>query len=145
MKPPIGGILVLGATRRAHRKRRHRRVTAVIGGGGHDRQPRTAVRAIDERIPKSPIGWVEQLSKTIVAGGDVRRDENWAVDRFAAFDNVETTVAAHRPPFPVNPIDPGQRRWFACKGCDELVEPVDRSFDLDTNRAAVVADEPAET
>ena len=71
MKAPVGGILVLGLARRAHGKAGHRGQGPVIGDSAHDREPRPAVGAVDERIAVAAIAGVAQLAQAVLAGGAV--------------------------------------------------------------------------
>ena len=65
--PPIRRILVLRPARAAHLEPRHRRQRPVVGDAAHDREPRAAVGAVDERVAVAPVGRVEQLAQAVVA------------------------------------------------------------------------------
>ena len=81
MEPPIGRVLVFLAGTPAHREAGHRGPRTVVGAAGDDRQPRPAVRAIQERIAIAAVGRVEQLGE---AGGTrchVGRNQHLAVAR----------------------------------------------------------------
>ena len=71
----VGGVGVLGPAVRAQREAGHRGARPVVGHRGHDRVPRPAVRAVDERVPEPPVGRVVQLAQAVGAGGGVRRDQ----------------------------------------------------------------------
>ena len=45
---------------------------AVVGRAGDDREPRAAVRTVEERIAEAAIDGVEEFFQAIVAGGDIR-------------------------------------------------------------------------
>ena len=71
----VAGVVVLGRARGAEREPGHRGVGSVVGQPHGDREPRTAVRAVDERVAVPAVGRVEQLAQAVVAHGDVGRDE----------------------------------------------------------------------
>ncbi len=52
-------IVVLRLARGAHLEAGHRRGRPVVGDAAHDREPRAAVRAVDERIAVAAVGGVE--------------------------------------------------------------------------------------
>jgi len=57
----------------AHREGRHGGGGTVVGQCRDDREARTAVRAVDERVAKPAVSGVEQLREALLAGGAVRR------------------------------------------------------------------------
>ena len=80
---------------RAHREARHRRGRAVVGQPGDDREPRTAVRARDERVAEPAVGRVEQLAQAVGAQSRRRADERDARPAAAGHDR-EPAVATER-------------------------------------------------
>jgi hypothetical protein len=62
--------------RAAHPERRHGRKSSVIRDVFHNGKPRTAVGAVDKRVSVSAVSGVKQFGKTMLAGGDFRRDGN---------------------------------------------------------------------
>ena len=83
VEPPVSRVLVLPTAFRAHRERAHRRPLAVVRQCLDDREPRPAVRAVDERVTEPPVAGIEQLGETGGARRGVGRDEPipCAVDR----------------------------------------------------------------
>jgi hypothetical protein len=75
MESAVPGVPVFPLAGRAHRKRRHGGVRAIIGHRAGDGKTRTAIRAIDERVEVPAIGRVEHFLSTIIADGDVGRDQ----------------------------------------------------------------------
>src|SRR5689334_2312501 len=67
-------VVILGATLRAHVEVRHGRERTIIRYAAHDRESRTAVRAIDERIAVAAIRRIEQLAEALVTGRTVGHD-----------------------------------------------------------------------
>ena len=71
VKAPIQGIVILGLALGAHGKSGHRGLWPVVGNAARDSEARTAVRAIQKRIPIAPIRRVEQFAQAIGTGGGV--------------------------------------------------------------------------
>ena len=92
MEAPIGGVLVLAAAVGAHRESGHRRVRPVVRDGPDDREAGPALRAVDERVAEAAVVRIEELPKTVVARGHVRRHDRGAVRRPARGD-LEALVA----------------------------------------------------
>ena len=62
----------------AHRELLHARALAVVRHGLEDGQARAAGRAVDEGVQVAAVFGVEELGAALVAGRDVRRDEDVA-------------------------------------------------------------------
>ena len=62
----------------AHREIAHRSAFPVVRHRIEYRQPRSALRAVDERVKIAPVATVEKLFSAFVAGGNVGRNENIA-------------------------------------------------------------------
>ncbi len=88
MKSPVRGIFVLGPAFGAHAEWGHGGALAVIGGTRDDRQPRSAVGAIEKRIMISAIMRVEQLGQAVVTSGHIGRyEDRTACVALAGFDS----------------------------------------------------------
>src|ERR671938_155723 len=61
MEPPILGVLVLAPALGAHREAGHRRQRPVVRDADDDREARSALRAVDERVAVAAILGVEEL------------------------------------------------------------------------------------
>ena len=61
-------------TRSHMAKRGHGGRRPVVRQAADDGEPGPAVGAVDERVPVTPVGRVEQLGEAALAGGDVRRN-----------------------------------------------------------------------
>ena len=82
VEPPVGRVVVLRARTSAHiGKPAIVVVDPVVGHAGDDREPRPAVRAVDERVAVAAVGRVAQLAQAVGAGRGVRRDERGAPGR----------------------------------------------------------------
>ena len=75
VKPPIERVGILCGAGGAHGKAIHRGCRSVIGQRANDGKARSTVGAVDKGVMKASVGGVEQLAQTVVARGDVRRDE----------------------------------------------------------------------
>ena len=108
------------------------------GQRGDDGEPRSAVRAADERVPVAAVAGIGQLGQAVVAGGHVRRGEGAAgVVRDAVADH-ESAAAAKCHRLGVDLLHDGQRRRAGGQFAPELGEPVRRSLDFDDDAVAVV-------
>ena len=72
VKAPVGRILVLRPAGGAHLESGHRRQRSVVGHPAHDREARSAVGAVDERVPVAAILGIEQLAQAVGARRRVR-------------------------------------------------------------------------
>ena len=71
VKTPVEWVGILRGTLRTHGKTIHRRGRSVIRQRPDDGKARSAVGTVDKRVVIAPIGGVEQLAQTIIAGGDI--------------------------------------------------------------------------
>ena len=143
MEAAVGRVLVLPPAVVAEREPRHRRVRAVVGDGGDDREPRPALRAVDERIPVAPVRRVEELTQAVGAGGHVGRHERRPSCRRAGRDR-ERPLAESAKALRVEGLETGQTRRLLLKRDRERVEGAGRPLDLDHDAVSVVSDVAAE-
>ena len=73
MKPPVQRIVVFRLTLGAHRETSHRGVWPVIRDVAHNRESGSAVGAVDEGIPVSPVASIEHFAEAIGTDRHVRR------------------------------------------------------------------------
>ncbi len=139
----VGGIFVLASAVGAHRKPGHRRVRAVVGRATDDREPRPALRAVDERVAVAPVGRVEELPQAVVAGGDVGGNRSGARGRFARLD-PEPALVPGRNRLRRHGVDARERRRFIPQRRGEGVERAGVALGLHDDSLAVVEDEAAE-
>jgi hypothetical protein len=66
METPIRGIVVLGLARIAHSEQPHRRFGPVVGCPFDDREARSAIRAIDERVVVPAIARIVKLGQAVI-------------------------------------------------------------------------------
>ena len=71
VKTPVEWVGILRGAGGAHGKTIHRGGRSVIGQRANDGKARSAIGAVDKRVVIAPIGGVEQLAQTIIAGGDI--------------------------------------------------------------------------
>src|SRR6266567_4359684 len=67
----IQRVVVLPLALVAHREGRHRGLRAVVGNAARDREPRTAVGAVQKRITITAIARVKQFAEAIGASSRV--------------------------------------------------------------------------
>jgi hypothetical protein len=71
MESSVTGVVVLVGAGPAHGEARHRRVGPVVREPDRDREARSAIRAVDERVAVAAVVAIEQLAEAVVAYGDV--------------------------------------------------------------------------
>ena len=95
----------------AQREAGHRRSSAGrTGRRVDDREPRPALRAVDERVAVAAVARVEELAQAVVARGDVRRDQRRAARRLRSRAIAELGLAARRRAADVDGVDARERR-----------------------------------
>ena len=75
VKTPVEWVGILRGALGTHGKTIHRRGRSVIRQRSDDGKARAAVSAVDKGVVIASVGGIEQLAQTIVAGGDIGRDE----------------------------------------------------------------------
>lgn len=75
VKTPVEWVGILRGALGTHGKTIHRGGRSIVRQRADDGKARPAVSAVDKRVVIAPIGGVEQLAQTIIAGGDIGRDE----------------------------------------------------------------------
>ena len=144
VEPAIGRVVVLRGARRAQGEARHRGQRAVVGNVAHDREPRPAVRAVDERVAEPTVAGVGQLGQAVGAGRAVGRDQRRAASAGLARHNAETDAAAGLDGRRPHRVDPRQRRRLLLKQREEIADVRRRSLDLDEDAGRVVAHLPGQ-
>ena len=121
VEPAVSRVFVLPTAFRAHRERAHRRPLAVVRQCLDDREPRPAVRAVDERVTEPPVAGVEQLGETGGARRGVGRDEPipCAVDRGVDGEPAQSFHGGRRPR---DGLDARERRRLAGERGRERLE-----------------------
>ena len=94
MEPPVSRVMVFALAFRAHPEGRHGGLGPVVRYVEYDRVPRPAVGAVDERIVKTPVRRVEQLTEAVVAYSHVRGYEDELPVNGPALAYGEGAVAA---------------------------------------------------
>ena len=94
---------------------RLRRVRSVVGNVYDDGKARSATHAVDKRITKSLVVFVESFAQAIVANADVGRNERAFRFPNFAFDNAKTGFARSRDFFDFDRGNARRRRGFSPK------------------------------
>src|SRR5262249_29969170 len=105
VEAPVVGVFVLGAASGTEVKGRHRGACPVVRRTADDRQTRTAIGAVEERIAVAAVGRVEQLGQAGVAGGDVGANEDGTGAFGLAHLDAETPIAPRGTGLPANLVD----------------------------------------
>ena len=141
VEAPIAGSLVLLPAGLAHREVAHRRSRPVVREGLDDRESRTAVGAVDERVPVPAIVRVEELAQARVAGGGVGRDEPIAGGAFDADVDVEPGEPVDVLGRPADVVHHGERRRGARRAPPRTHRATGRRpFQVDLDHTVGVAD-----
>ncbi len=143
VKPPVRRVVVLVGARHAHRKPGHGGERPVVGNVADDREPRTAVGAVDERVAEAAVGRVGQLAEAVGAGSGVGGDERVpGPSDWTGHDREPRCPSGGRGGVR-DPFDLRERRPVAQRG-DELRHVPARPFDLGEHPVDVVAHMPGE-
>ena len=116
----------------------------VVGDAAHDREPRAAVGAVDERIAVAAVRRVEQLGQAVRAGRGVGRDQRLGLARAGAGSDLEAGLAPRPSSFGRDALDRGQRRRLGGQALEEARDRLRRPLHLEQDAALVVEDEAAE-
>jgi hypothetical protein len=118
---------------------------AVVGDSPCDREPWSAIGAIQERITVTSIRGVKQLAQAVGAGrGVCRNSRAYFAVNFAGYD-AEAWLVYQRQLFENHGIDAGERRSFTSQPCTKSVNAVTRAFHFDGHAICVITDETSET
>ena len=69
---------------------------AVVRDAADDREPGTAIGAVDERIAVAAVGGIEQLGQAVGTGGRVRGDERLRLAAALGLDDPELALSGRR-------------------------------------------------
>ena len=94
VEAPVARVLVLRPAGGAHLEARHRRERTVVGDAAHDREPRPAVRAVDERVAVAAVAGVPQLGQAVRARRGVGRHERVGAAVTLAGDDLEARAVS---------------------------------------------------
>ena len=144
MEAPVGRRFVLAAAVGAQHEGRHRRVRPVVGQAARDRVARSAVRAVDERIPPAPVFRGEELVQAVRAHGGVGRDGGRDRPATTRLDD-EGDALLGRLVARLQHRDACERGWLATQSFDQRIDRRQAALRLDLDALRVVAhptDEP---
>ena len=131
-------VVVLGPAGARTLEARHRRQRPVVGDAAHDREPRPAVRAVDERVAVAAVGGVEELG----AGSRRRWRCRPRPARRGSPPCGLARIAKPRAPDGATPrataLDRRQRRRLRRAAAQEALDGVDVALDLEQDAALVV-------
>ncbi len=136
----VGGIAILALAVRTHPESRHAGVGPVVRDGPHDRQARSAVRAVDERVAKSAVARVEEFAPARLAGRRVGNDPGADLSPCTRDDAKTRRRWSRGEAAAVQLRDPRQRRALAEEAPAELVALTLVAPDADQHPFGIVAD-----
>ena len=139
----VPGVLVLAAAIGAEQEPCHRGQRPVVRNADDDREPRSALRTVDEGVAEPPIVRIEELSEALVAGRDVRRDRRRPTRRRACLDD-ELGVPTWGRRLGKNGIHTRERGCLATQVGREPIELGGLSLGLDDHSLAVIEYETRE-
>ncbi len=146
VESPVRRVPVFALAGRAKPELAHAGPGPVVGQVIDDRGPRAAVGAVRERIPIPPILRVEELIQTVVAGGDVGREQPIGRDGRLALLDSETRTGGElmlRGP-DLDLLHPGARRRVRSKPEYEQIDRLLRAGDLDLHLTGPIDDASVE-
>ena len=120
---PIGGIVILPSTCRAHLEGNHRRVVPVIGQVGDNRDSWAAVSARDEWVAIPSVGRVEQFFDTVTTDRRVRRDQRSITVGLVAGSDRKMICNKGSDLFGCHTVDLGKWRRL-------MAHPIEKQVDL---------------
>ena len=141
VKTPVEWVGILRGALGAHGKTIHRRGRSVIRQRSDDGKARAAVSAVDKGVVIASVGGIEQLAQTIVAGGDIGRDERRVRGLILRCYDAKTLFIGGIPTVDcqVHNLDmlyAGCRRRMLRKRGDKSIERIGRSVRLDVHAVA---------
>src|SRR5208283_2474868 len=133
VKAAVARVVVFRLALRAHCELFHRCVRAVVGQGLDDAEAWAAIRAIDERITMATVPGIENFTKTIRTGGDVRQHERGLVAAGFAGADFKILEAGRIQPRGFEALDETARRFFGFEPQKKLFQRGARAFNFDEN------------
>ena len=133
----VGGAAIFALTGLAHGERRHGRIGAIVGDGLDDAQTRPAMCAIGEGIAEATLERIDDFLGASRANRGVRRDLSVRVAGKTLGDpKSRRQRTGENARFDL--IDPRQRRRFALKADDEILDGASAPPDARQNALAIV-------
>ena len=138
MKAPVKRVAILCGALGAHGKAVHRRGRSVIRQRSDDGKAWAAVGAVDKGVVKASVGGVEQFAQTVVARGDVGRDERRVGGLILRRHNAKALLAGGVPSVGLqvcnsDMLNAGRGRRVLRQRGDKAVKCLDRSMRLDVH------------
>ncbi len=144
MKTAIVGIIVFGLTRGAHAEGSHGGARSVVRDIANDSEARTAVGAVDEGIAEAAVARIEHLAETVVADGDIGRDERFGRSIETAGEDAEGSFGLRLGVARKKRSDFCQRRSFGGETFEEAIKLVGLALNLNGYAGWRVGDEADE-
>src|SRR3990172_1855349 len=126
----------------AKRETSHRCVGSVVRNVFDNRKAWSAVGAVDERVKKTPIRRVQELSETIGANRDIWGNGLEGVLDGSRVNDFKSGKPIRRSRADLAGVDPGERRCFAFQCGVKLLDKFRWTVDLDIDAGGGVSHPP---
>ncbi len=133
VKAAVGRMFVLSTAQRAQGKAVHGGIHAVVGHIPDDREPRAAVRAVDEGISVAPVAGIEKFLQAVGTGGEVRRDADDLFSLRLACQDLKIAVSLRGDIYGGDLGDLGVRRALSRNSRQESLNGLHRAFHFRNN------------
>ncbi len=137
---PVGRILVLCLTSRAHGENLHGGLGAIVRHGLDDGITRPAKRAVDEGIVIPPVLWVREFRQAIWTSGHVERNERPGGTTGLGGQNHEIPQALYLGCFDLKGRNQGQAGHGLFEIILEFLQGLGRTFQFNDHALGGVAD-----
>src|SRR5262249_10288781 len=137
---------ILGPAERAHGKCGHGGALAVIGRAGDDREPRSAVGAIEEGIAITPVVRIEKLGQAVVASRHIggNEDRSRCVARRLTGLDPKLAIAKWRLSVPRQAVNLCEWRKFGDQVEKKAIERLGVALDFDQDTVSPILDKAKE-
>jgi hypothetical protein len=140
MEAPVTGIGVLRPAEGVHRELFHRRERPVVREPFDYCEPRSAIGAINERIPIALVRGIPHLRETIGAGGGIDGEKGLGrAGRLAGYD-LEVALPDRLYLVRLKMIDSRERRKISREVVQKRAERLDPAFNLDDDPRSRILD-----
>lgn len=145
VEPSVVRRLVFTGARGTQVKQPHRGGSPIVRNSLDDRQARTTMGAVGERVAVAPFAGVEHFGAALRTGCGVGHHAGARPGRNTVSDSKSGIPRCRQARRTFDPIDPGQRRSFAHKAVNKAGDRRSGAAYPDADAVAVVADPAAQT
>lgn len=142
METAVAGIIIFGPALRAHDEFLHRSVRTIVGERLDDAKAGATIRAVGKRLQITPVIGIENLTQTILAGGNVRQHQSGFGATAFALANFKPSIPKRVEPGSLKALDEAAWRFFLFEPEKELPKPGLGAFNFDENTLGGIPDPP---